>query len=154
VKPFLDAEYNKGEDCSVTRNRHEGTAIWSTISRRTQFSRIWSSALKQDVCSSNSRSPVVAMMQAAEPIQFRVANEGLAGNILAPGQLVELNAALAVQHVNVYSGKHLVGTWNPASGKVYYAYAEVHPSGTATGSLLEEVRKVLKSSSSADHIFQ
>jgi RHS repeat-associated protein len=35
-----------------------------------------------------------------------------------------LNAALVVQHVNVYSGKHLVGTWNPASGTVYYAYSD------------------------------
>jgi RHS repeat-associated protein len=26
--------------------------------------------------------------------------------------------------VNVYSGKHLVGTWNPASGKVYYEYSD------------------------------
>lgn len=39
-------------------------------------------------------------------------------------QIAELNAALTVQHVNVYSGKHLVGTWNPASGKVYYAYSD------------------------------
>jgi RHS repeat-associated protein len=39
-------------------------------------------------------------------------------------QIAELNAALAVQHVNVYSGKHLVGTWNPASGQVYYAYSD------------------------------
>jgi RHS repeat-associated protein len=39
-------------------------------------------------------------------------------------QIAELDAALAVQHVNVYSGKHLVGTWNPATGQVYYAYAD------------------------------
>jgi len=42
-------------------------------------------------------------------------------------QIAELNAALAVQHVNVYSGKHLVGTWNPATSKVYYAYADWLP---------------------------
>jgi RHS repeat-associated protein len=39
-------------------------------------------------------------------------------------QIAELNAALVVQHVNVYSGKHLVGTWNPATGQVYYAYSD------------------------------
>ncbi|MGA3161340.1 MAG: hypothetical protein ABSC77_08985 [Terracidiphilus sp.] len=42
-------------------------------------------------------------------------------------QIAELNAALAVQHVNVYSGKHLVGTWNQASGMVYYAYSDANP---------------------------
>ena len=48
-------------------------------------------------------------------------------------QIAELNAALTVQHVNVYSGKHLVGTWNPASGKVYYAYSDWLPGSPTTG---------------------
>jgi RHS repeat-associated protein len=39
-------------------------------------------------------------------------------------QIAELNASLAVQHVNVYSGKHLVGTYNPSTSKVYYAYTD------------------------------
>jgi hypothetical protein len=54
------------EDCSVTRNRREGTEMWTTIVRRTQLSRSCFSALKQDVRSGNSGSPVVAMMQATE----------------------------------------------------------------------------------------
>jgi hypothetical protein len=47
-------------------------------------------------------------------------------------QIAELNAALVVQHVNVYSGKHLVGTWNPASGQVYYAYSDWLPGSPTT----------------------
>lgn len=39
-------------------------------------------------------------------------------------QIAELNSSLAVQHVNVYSGKHLVGTYNPSASKVYYAYTD------------------------------
>jgi len=39
-------------------------------------------------------------------------------------QIAELNASRVVQHVNVYSGKHLIGTWNPATSKVYYAYSD------------------------------
>ena len=38
--------------------------------------------------------------------------------------MTELNASRAVQHVNVFSGQHLIGTWNPAAGKVYYAYSD------------------------------
>jgi hypothetical protein len=41
------------EDCSVTRNRREGTEMWTTIVRRTQLSRSCFSALKQDVRSGN-----------------------------------------------------------------------------------------------------
>jgi hypothetical protein len=47
-------------------------------------------------------------------------------------QIAELNAAFAVQHVNVYSGKHLAGTWNPATGKVYYAYSDWLPGSPTT----------------------
>ena len=36
----------------------------------------------------------------------------------------ELCPSRAVQHVNVFSGQHLIGTWNPAAGKVYYAYSD------------------------------
>jgi hypothetical protein len=39
-------------------------------------------------------------------------------------QIAELNALLAVQHVNVYSGSHLIGTPNPSAGAVYYAYSD------------------------------
>ena len=41
--------------------------------------------------------------------------------------MTELNASRAVQHVNVFSGPHLIGTWNPAAGKVYYAYSDWLP---------------------------
>ena len=39
-------------------------------------------------------------------------------------QIAELNASRVLQHVNVFSGQHLIGTWNPAAGKVYYAYSD------------------------------
>jgi RHS repeat-associated protein len=39
-------------------------------------------------------------------------------------QIAELNASLAVQHINVYSGNHLVGTYTPSSGLLYYAYSD------------------------------
>jgi RHS repeat-associated protein len=39
-------------------------------------------------------------------------------------QIAELNASLVVQHVNVYSGKHLVGTLTPSTGQIYYAYSD------------------------------
>jgi hypothetical protein len=39
-------------------------------------------------------------------------------------QIAELNASLAWQHVNVYSGSHLIGTLNPSAGAVYYAYSD------------------------------
>ncbi|MGB8259956.1 MAG: hypothetical protein WCE75_06380, partial [Terracidiphilus sp.] len=39
-------------------------------------------------------------------------------------QVAELNASLVVQHANVYSGSHLVGTLNSTNGKVYYAYSD------------------------------
>ena len=38
--------------------------------------------------------------------------------------MTDCNASRALQHVNVFSGQHLVGTWNPAAGKVYYAYSD------------------------------
>ncbi len=46
----------------------------------------------------------------------------LIANIEPP--MNELNASRALQHVNVFSGQHLIGTWNPAAGKVYYAYSD------------------------------
>jgi len=39
-------------------------------------------------------------------------------------QIAELNASLVVQHINVFSGKRLVGTYTPSSGKLYYAYSD------------------------------
>ncbi len=39
-------------------------------------------------------------------------------------QIAELSAALVVQHVNVYSGQHLIGTLNKANGTIYYAYSD------------------------------
>ena len=42
----------------------------------------------------------------------------------AGNQIAELNASLAAQHVNVYSGSHLIGTLDQTSGGVYYAYSD------------------------------
>ena len=56
-----------GDGCSVTRNRLEGTEMRTTIAQRAHFSHGSSLASRENVRYRNSGSPVVAMMQAAEP---------------------------------------------------------------------------------------
>src|SRR5271157_4540880 len=42
----------------------------------------------------------------------------------AGNQVAELSASLVVQHVNVYSGTHLIGTLNQSTNTIYYAYSD------------------------------